>query len=116
MGRPDAELYRGARLAQALSWRDAAHPDLTDLERDFLDASSAREAVDLRVAQAQLRRERRTVRRLRRLVAGVAALAILATVASLVAVDQREQANRRARIAEARRVGARALAEPAPDR
>jgi WD40 repeat protein len=48
--------------------------------------------------------------------AALAALAILATAASLVAVDQREQATRGARIAEARRVGAQALAEPAPDR
>jgi WD40 repeat protein/DNA-binding SARP family transcriptional activator len=116
MGQPDAELYRGARLAQALGWRETAHPDLTDPERDFLDASAAREAADLRAAQAQLDRERRTVRRLRRLVGGVAALAILATVASLVAVDQREQATRRAGIAEARRVSARALVEPAYDR
>ena len=26
MGRPDSELYRGARLAQALDWRHAGHP------------------------------------------------------------------------------------------
>jgi DNA-binding SARP family transcriptional activator/WD40 repeat protein len=38
MGRPDSELYRGARLAQALDWRQRAHPDLTLTERAFLDA------------------------------------------------------------------------------
>jgi WD40 repeat protein/DNA-binding SARP family transcriptional activator len=116
MGRPDAELYRGARLAQALGWRDAAHPDLTHLERDFLDASAAREAADLRAAQTQLRHQRRTVRRLRRMVTGVAVLAALATISSLVALDQRERANQRSTIAEARRVSARALVEPAYDR
>jgi hypothetical protein len=116
MDRPDAELYRGARLAQALGWRDAARPDLTDLERDFLDASAAREAADLRAAQTQLRQQRRTVRRLRRLIAGVATLAVLATVASLIAIDQRARATRRATIAEARRVSGRALVEPAYDR
>ena len=38
MGRPDSELYRGARLAQALDWRDRAQPDLTPTEQAFLDA------------------------------------------------------------------------------
>ena len=41
MGRPDSELYRGARLAQALDWRERATPDLTPIERAFLDASRA---------------------------------------------------------------------------
>ena len=39
MGRPDSELYRGARLAQALEWRDQAQPDLTPTEQAFLDTS-----------------------------------------------------------------------------
>ena len=41
MGRPDSELYRGARLAQALDWHERATPDLTPTERAFLDASQA---------------------------------------------------------------------------
>ena len=37
MGRPDSELYRGVRLAQALEWQIEADPDLTPTERAFLD-------------------------------------------------------------------------------
>ena len=44
MGRPDSELYRGVRLAQALEWRDRADPDLTPTEQAFLDAG--RDGVD----------------------------------------------------------------------
>ena len=32
LGRPDSELYRGARLARALEWRARAAPDLTDVD------------------------------------------------------------------------------------
>jgi WD40 repeat protein len=116
MDRPNSELYRGARLAQAAAWRDTAHPDLTEVERDFLEASQAREASDLQTAQAQIRRERTTVRRLRWLTAAVAALAVLAASAWLVAVDQRQRADERSTEAEARRAGARALVEPSYDR
>ena len=40
-GRPDDDLFRGARLQTALEWRDAAPRDLTDVEIAFLDASAA---------------------------------------------------------------------------
>jgi len=36
-GRPDDELYRGARLGAALDWAAAADDELTTAERDFLD-------------------------------------------------------------------------------
>jgi WD40 repeat protein/DNA-binding SARP family transcriptional activator len=116
MKRPNSELYRGARLAQAAAWRDTARPDLTETERDFLEASQAREASDLQAARAQIRRERTTVRRLRWLTAAVAVLAVLAASAWLVAVDQRQRADDRSTEAEARRAGARALVEPSYDR
>src|SRR5262245_7978550 len=103
MDRPDSELYRGVRLAQVTAWHDTAHPDLTDTERDFLEASQAREASDLQAAQAQVRRERSRIRRLRWLTAAVAALAVLAASAWLVAVDQRQRADERSTEAEARR-------------
>ena len=38
LGHPDSELYRGARLARALDWRARAQPDLSDVERAFLDS------------------------------------------------------------------------------
>jgi WD40 repeat protein len=116
MGRPSSELYRGARLAQAAAWRDGAKPELTPTEREFLDESGAREAADLRAARDQIQHERRTVRRLRALVAGVAILALVAAATSLIAVDQRDRAGDSAVIAEARRVSAQALVEPAYDR
>jgi WD40 repeat protein/DNA-binding SARP family transcriptional activator/energy-coupling factor transporter ATP-binding protein EcfA2 len=116
MGRPTSELYRGARLARALEWRERAAPELTAAERSFLDESSALEAADLQAAQEQIRRERRSVRRLRRLVAGVAALALVAGVASLIAVDQRDRADGEAQVAEARRIAAQALVERGQDR
>jgi WD40 repeat protein/DNA-binding SARP family transcriptional activator len=116
MGRPASELYRGARLARALEWRERVTPELTDVERAFLDGSSAAEAAGLQAAQDQIRRERRTVHRLRRLVAGVAALALVAGVASLIAVDQRDRADDEAQVAEARRIAAQALVERGHDR
>src|SRR5262249_35803562 len=36
MGRPNGELYWGARLQQAIEWRDRVAPDLTAAEREFL--------------------------------------------------------------------------------
>jgi hypothetical protein len=39
MGRPDSELYRGVRLAQAVEWRDRTTPHLTPVERGFLTAA-----------------------------------------------------------------------------
>ena len=116
MDRPSSELYRGARLAQTAAWRDTAHPDLTEVELAFLEASQAREASDLQAAQTQIRRERSRIRRLRWLTAAVAALAVLAASAWLVAVDQRQRADERSTEADARRAGARALVEPSYDR
>jgi WD40 repeat protein/DNA-binding SARP family transcriptional activator len=116
MDRPDSELYRGVRLTRAAAWRDTAHPDLTEVELDFLEASQTRETSDLQAAQTQVRRERSRIRRLRWLTAAVAALAVLAASAWLVAVDQRQRADERSTEAEARRAGARALVEPSYDR
>ena len=36
-GRPDDELYRGARLAAALDWAADADAELTPVEQEFLD-------------------------------------------------------------------------------
>ncbi len=116
MDRPTSELYRGARLAQATTWRDTAHPNLTEAELDFLEASLAQEASDLRAAEAQIRRERLTVRRLRWLTATVAALGVLAAAAFFVADNQRQRADEQSTEADARRAAARALIEPSYDR
>jgi hypothetical protein len=93
MGRPDSELYRGVRLAQALEWRDHTNPDITRNERAFLDASDAAHAVALRAA-------RRTTRKLRTLAYGLAAALVLALLAGGLAVLWGRDADREAARAE----------------
>ena len=65
-GRPDTELYRGARLASALDWAGDRLAELTDVERDFLAAS--RDYADRQLAEETARADRqaRARRRLRR--------------------------------------------------
>lgn len=116
LGRPESELYRGVRLAQAVEWRARAEPALTAVEREFLETSADREMADVRRAEVEVVRERRTVRRLRRLVAGVAVLGVSALVASAVAVDERDRAGAEARTAQARRLAAEALVARPLDR
>jgi WD40 repeat protein len=82
LGRPDSELYRGARLDGTVEWRTATSPDLTATESAFLEA-------DL-VAQAEA--QRRSNRRLRRALGGVAALLVFALVAGAVAFTQQRRA------------------------
>ena len=101
-GRDPASLYRGARLSAALEWRALHEDQLNATERAFLDTSRA--AVS------------RAHRRLQLALAGVCALAVLAVVGGLVALSERERAQTQARAAEAQRLGAQALSEPALDR
>ena len=107
-GRDDASLYRGARIVAALEAVDDGDIALDPTEREFLDASRARQEAELTEARAQLRRERRSVHRLRGLVAGVAVLAVVATGAALVAVDQAHEAQQERRVATARDLAAAA--------
>jgi WD40 repeat protein/DNA-binding SARP family transcriptional activator len=116
MGRPDSELYRGVRLSAALAWRDAAPRELTSTEEAFLEMSARREQADLRAATITLAQERRNVAWLRRLAAGAVVLALVAAGAAVFAFAQRERADERALIAEARRVSALALVDRPYDR
>ena len=129
-GRPDAELYRGARLASALDWAHGHGGDLNAVEGEFLAASRAAADRELREQRERADREARARaqearagRRLRVVLAGVVALLLFSAVAGALAVQQRGQARvaqRSAeaaqRSAEARRLGARALNEPDLDR
>ena len=103
-GREPAELYRGARLAAALDWVDAAgaQAGLNRLEREFLDES--------RTAFA------RANRRLRALLAAAVVLLLAALVAGGVALAARGSAKRQATAAIAQRLGAQALSEQRLDR
>jgi DNA-binding SARP family transcriptional activator/WD40 repeat protein len=116
MGRPESELYRGARLSRTLEWRERAEPDLNDTERAFLDASAALWQAEVRAAEAQVAHERSVNRRLRGALALGGVLLVLALVAGVAAVwsagqarTERDRARAAAALADARRAGAQAL-------
>lgn len=113
MGRPNSELYRGARLGRTVEWRDRAKPDLNVVEVAFLDASVALAESEVRAAETRVAHERRVNRRLRGALAGVGVLLVMTLVAGLVAVRSADQAGRErdraeqaANLADARRAGA----------
>lgn len=89
-------LYRGARLAQALDWRERNETTLNELERKFLDASlTAQQAIE---------------RRRKRILIGLAlGLTIALTLAGL-ALFQWRRANKQAQIALSRQLAAESLA------
>jgi WD40 repeat protein/DNA-binding SARP family transcriptional activator/energy-coupling factor transporter ATP-binding protein EcfA2 len=103
LGRPDTELYRGVRLERAVLWRQQSRPDLTPVERDFLDTSVARR--DAEVAATRRRRQL--------LVGALAAVAFLGGALGSVAVVQARRAadeRDRALLAEADAEGQAELA------
>ena len=110
MGRPDSELYRGARLAQALDWRQRATPDLTPTESAFLDASQGLADTERRTAEARARHQARQNRRLRALLTATAVFLVGSIVVGLVAVGQRDRAQDAGRVATARELVAAANA------
>jgi WD40 repeat protein/DNA-binding SARP family transcriptional activator/energy-coupling factor transporter ATP-binding protein EcfA2 len=110
MGRPGSELYRGARLAQALGWRDRSHPDLTPTERAFLAAGQTLADTERRAAEYQARHQARINRRLRALLGATAIFLVGSIVVGFVAVGQRDRAERRGRVATARELAAAATA------
>ena len=96
LGRPESELYRGVRLAQALQWRNHQSTRLTADELAFLEAAQRNELSEQRAAQASVRAQARLIRRLQAaLVVGVVLLAS-ALGAGVVAVQQQDQAERNA--------------------
>ncbi len=113
LDRPDSELYRGVRLAEALDWQERATPMLTATEDDFLAEGKRLSEAELRSAEDQARLQLRVNRRLRTALSTAAVLLVGAIIAGLVAVQQAEHADRQAdtarqvaEAADARRVGA----------
>jgi hypothetical protein len=100
LGRPEAELYRGARLTAALDWLERGHEPLSDVERDFVDASRAESEEELRQLETEAAWQRSRNRRLRALVAAAAALALVATVSGVVAVKRGRDAEAQHRAAD----------------
>ena len=101
LDRDIGSLYRGTRLAVAREWAAEHDPDLNELEREFLRASTAAE-------EAQADAARRRARRLRHLVIGLAVLLVLSLAATRVAVEQRRSAEERGLLALSRQLAAEA--------
>lgn len=96
-GRPDSELYRGARLDAAEGAVGSRPDNFSELERSFVRASAA-------AAREVLDRDRRARRRLARaLVAAMLAL-VVAVVAASVALVQRRAATDQAAAADVSRL------------
>ncbi|MDF2563077.1 MAG: hypothetical protein K0R99_4523 [Microbacterium sp.] len=91
-GRDDENLLRGARLAAAVALREKSDGDLTGVETDFLDASTATADAELRELEHRAARERSRNRVLKGLVIGAATLLIAAIGAGGVAVVQGREA------------------------
>ncbi|HEY0380076.1 MAG TPA: TIR domain-containing protein [Pyrinomonadaceae bacterium] len=90
-------LYRGARLAQAVEWRERNETALNQLEREFLDASmAARRAIE---------------RRRKRIVIGLAAGFFVAVILAVFAIFQWRRADQQAQIAFARQLAAESYAQ-----
>lgn len=106
MERPDSELYRGVRLAQALDWQQQSAPDLTPVEAEFLEASRSLVDAELHDARRRVQQERAARRRTRRLAVGLAAVLTLALVAAASATWFQQAASDRAAEADANRLAA----------
>jgi DNA-binding SARP family transcriptional activator/WD40 repeat protein len=109
MGRPDTELYRGARLAAARDWRRSENPALSPTEEQFLERGQDAEATALEAAHVESTRQRRANIRLRALLGGVAVLAIGAVIGAGAAVIQSGRADAEARTARAQELAASAV-------
>ncbi len=126
LGRPEDELYRGARLVAAREWRMRTNPVLASVEDEFLAAAAAHaDAEQLRQARAHAEQVRRNRQLRGALTAAVALLAVSLVAGVLAGVSGRraqtaaDQARAEATRADgaavdalAARLAATALAQP----
>jgi WD40 repeat protein/DNA-binding SARP family transcriptional activator len=110
LGRPGAELYRGARLETAVEWRTQSGYELTATERAFLDASVEQAASEQHALEERARRDARNNQRLRGLLGALAVLLVVSLIVGVVAVRQSGRAARASDEASARGLAAAALA------
>jgi DNA-binding SARP family transcriptional activator/WD40 repeat protein/tRNA A-37 threonylcarbamoyl transferase component Bud32 len=96
-GRPESELYRGARLDAAGAVLDTRPDHFTDVERDFVAASRT-------AAWAARERDQRARRRLLRGFVATAVALALALIAGAVAFVQRRNADTQAEAANVARL------------
>jgi WD40 repeat protein/class 3 adenylate cyclase len=107
-GREPSYLLRGSNLAQFELLAGDSMIALTALEREFVEASTA-------ANELELARHRRQNRRLKGLLAGAVALLLLAVVAGALALVSRSDAQHEAQVALGRQLGAEAVSEPRID-
>ena len=105
-GRPDEELYRGARLTSALEWADTPAAVLTTTENEFLHASKRRAEAELQDARDRADHESRARPRTRRFAIGLACALAVALIAAGVTLQARETAADARSVAEANRLAA----------
>jgi WD40 repeat protein/class 3 adenylate cyclase len=101
-------LLRGSNLAQFESLAGESTIALTELEREFVEASTA-------ANELELARERRQNRRLKGLLIGAVALLLLALIAGALALVSRSSAQHEAQVALGRQLGAEAVSQPRVD-
>jgi WD40 repeat protein/DNA-binding SARP family transcriptional activator len=110
LDRDPGALYRGTRLEIALERTGPRADTLPPREREFLDASRDERDRERRQERERVERQARSNRRLRLQLAGLAVALVVALVGGLVAVDQRQRADSRGRVATARELAAAAVA------
>jgi DNA-binding SARP family transcriptional activator/WD40 repeat protein len=101
LGRPDSELYRGARLDTALEYRQNARPDLTATEAEFLEASQQQAETERDAFAARARLDARRNRRLRALLIAIGGLLAVSLVAGLLALRSSHNARDQRDLAQA---------------
>jgi len=106
--REPSYLLRGSNLAQFELLAGESTIALTELEREFVEASTA-------ANELELARQRRQNRRLRTLLAGAVALLVLAVIAGALALVSRSNAQHEASVALGRQLGAEAVSTPRID-
>ncbi len=119
-GRPDEELYRGARLEAAEEYRRLSHPVLSTLEEDFLESSSVHSDDELnrqkQVHAQQVRRNRQLAGALTAALGLLLVSLIVGTQAGLRGREARAEASRADVAAlEATAAGLGATAQSQPD-
>lgn len=115
-GRGEDDLLRGARLHSALDWRDTAHPDLTSVEADLLDASAELEEEGIRELRARAARERQRGRVLSMSLVGAAILLVAAVVGGTLAGVRGQEATAAAENSKVEAVVATSLSLRESDR
>lgn len=111
LGRPDEELYRGARLAAASEWRTRTHPVLAPVEEDFLTTATATaDAERMRQERAQAEQLRRNRQLRGALAAAITLLAVALIAGAFAGLNGRAAENEAARAtAEAARADGAAM-------